>query len=128
MNKIWLVAGAISVCVLVLVAWLFIGNLGGFSQFLGQKSKEAYSDEQLKFVGTWAAPGSVSLTFFSTESYRKGVDEGTWTLEDDRLLLFEGDNTQPWIAYEYVFYEDDTLLRLTEVGQVESLLLTKQSL
>jgi hypothetical protein len=128
MNKIWVTVGGISLFVLLLGAWFFIGNLGGFSQFLGEKSKEAYSDEQLKFVGTWTAPGSVSLTLFSTGSYRKGVVEGTWALENGLLVLSEEGETPSQVTYEYVFSENDTLLQLTEVGQEESLLLTKQSL
>ena len=126
MNKILLVVGAVLVCVLLLSTWLFIVDFGGFSSFLGKKSQEAVENEKVKFLGTWTTSEHGIFTFFSTGFYRQTAAEGLWVLEDNRLLLFEGERSLPSVTYSYVFSENDHIVQLTDEMTGELLVLTKQ--
>ena len=127
MTKIYLVAGIIIVCLLMLGAWFFVGGLGGWSQMLGEKSKGTYGSEQMKFVGVWYGETEFgSISFSSTGSFRKGIFDGTWKLESVNVQLYGLDGKQYWTSYTYSFSNDDTLLRLTEHDTGETVLLEKQ--
>jgi hypothetical protein len=127
MNKVWVVAGVILFLVLLLGAWLFIVDFGGFSQLLGQKTKEAFRDEILRFVGTWHASEFGTITFFATQTYRKGIDEGTWKLQNHTLALYKLDSSQPFVTYQYSFSMNDTTLQFTEINSADSIVLTRQN-
>ena len=126
MNKVWLVAGVVLLCVVLLGAWFFVVDLGGFSQFLGKKTKQVIQDEPLRFVGTWNAPGYGTITFFATQTYRKGVEEEAWKLRNETLLLYEFDQSQPSVLYHYSFSENDTQLQLTDISNAEHIIFMRQ--
>ena len=127
MNKIFLVAGIIIVCLLMLGAWFFVGGLGGWSQLLGEKSKGTYGSEQMKFVGVWYEGAEFgSISFSSTGSFRKSVFDGTWKLESGNVQLYGLEGRQYWTSYTYSFSNDDTLLTLTEPNMHETIVLEKQ--
>ena len=52
MNKTWAFTLIIVCGVLVLTAWLFVGDFGDFAKSLGEASKNIISDEKTRFIGT----------------------------------------------------------------------------
>ncbi|MBN1280138.1 MAG: hypothetical protein JXA00_00645 [Candidatus Thermoplasmatota archaeon] len=127
MKDVWILAGVILLCVLILGAWLFIGEMGGFSLFLGEKSEEATSDEFLRFVGSWYNEEYGSITFFGTKTYRRGAEEGTWRVQNTTLSLYTLDGASLVAAYQYHFVDQDASLQLSTAGSIDIVTLTRQS-
>jgi len=126
MNKIYLVAGPIIACILLIGGWFFVVGLGGWSQMLGEKSKDTVGSEQMKFVGVWYGGTDFgSISFSSTGSFRKGVFDGAWKIESGVVQLYGLEGRQYWTSYAYSFTNDDTTLRLTEPNTNEIIDLKK---
>ncbi len=53
MRKIWILAGIIGILIIVISAWLFIGEFSSFAKSIGKKSEDIVLTEKSKFVGTW---------------------------------------------------------------------------
>jgi len=127
MNRIYLAAGLIIVCILLVGGWFFVVGLGEWSQMLGEKSKDTVGSEEMKFVGVWyGEPDFGLISFSSTGSFRKGVFDGAWKLESGVVQLHGLDGKQYWTSYTYSFFNDDMHLILTEPNTNEIIDLKKQ--
>jgi hypothetical protein len=126
MKKVWVLVGVVLLCVLCIGAWFFIADLGGFSQLLGNKTKNALSDQSARFLGTWTSQEFGTITFFSSKMYRMGSQEGVWVIDTETVSLYETGDDAPLVVYQYVFSENDSLLQLTNGITEEQIVLRRQ--
>lgn len=132
MNKIWVLTGIIVCGVLVLSAWLFIGDFGGFAKYLGEKSKNIISDEKIRFIGTWETTYNESTSVGYNGIYRFSSDgacsvgglTGTWNIKDEKLEIVYYEGTAI-LSYDYFFFDDDDKLILIDADSGETLVFTK---
>ena len=122
MKKIYIVAGIVLLFVLILTAWLFIIDFGGFAQKLGGGAADIASNEKSEFIGTW------ETTYIEDDDrfvgyngvYRFSIDGTgsvggltcTWDIENDTLVIdyYGGVST---LTYDYSFENDADILVLT---------------
>ena len=123
MKKIFIVAGAIFLFVLLLSAWLFIIDFGNFAQTLGGGVGDILLDEKIKFIGTWETTyledddrfvGYNGIYMFSSDG--TGLIGGlscTWDIVDSKLIIryYEGFAT---LTYDYSFSDDVITLSLND--------------
>ena len=129
MKKILIFAGIILLCVLILSAWFFIGNLGNFTQFLGRESTEIFANEKSRFIGTWETNDTLfTYTFKSDGSFIYNHVQGTYEInENNRVLLIYGpDEESSSLNYSYQFSTDDTILNLYDVDTLEATIVLKK--
>ena len=122
MNKILIFAGIMLLCVLILSAWFFIGNLGNFAQFLGRESTEIFTNEKSRFVGTWETNDTLfTYTFKPDGSFIYNHVQGTYEInENNRVLLIYGhDEEYNSLNYSYQFSTDDMILSLYDLDTLE---------
>ena len=121
MKKIFILAGAVLLFVLLLTTWLFIIDFSDFAKSLGEKTKDTGTDEKSKFIGTWETTyfegdesfiGYNGIYKFSSDG--TGTIGGltcTWNINNYTLIInyYEGSST---IVYDYFFSENYELLTL----------------
>ena len=122
MNKILVFTGVMGCCILVLSAWFFIGEIGGFAKFLGEESEEIANTEKSKFVGTWESQDETTLillgntvTFFSDG--RVGLQGSmpnyeTFQIENEKLII---SLSGIQYTFDYLFSNDDNTLSLRNI-------------
>ena len=84
MKNILIFAGVILLCVLILSAWFFIGNLGNFAQFLGKESTDIFANEKSRFIGSWK----------TTKDYSSLLYTYQFSNDDTILTLTNADNLE----------------------------------
>ena len=133
MKKIFILAGAILLFVLLSTTWLFIIDFSIFAENLGEGVKEGALDEKTRFIGTWETlhiegddrfVGYNGIYTFSAD--RTGSIGGllcTWDISDGKLVIhyYEGFAT---LTYDYSFTDDEDKLVLTSSD--DSLTFTKK--
>jgi hypothetical protein len=94
-----------------------------------------FSDKS-KFVASWKGTYeyggigglSVSITFLSDGTYTASLplktESGTWDVKDGKLVKAGG--TNPAVAYNYVFSNNDNAVTLTSTTENEQWVLAKQ--
>ena len=137
MNKVWVVAGVVLCFVLLLGAWLFLGDFGNFAKLLGEEAKDATLGEQNNLIGTWLLDSSDdSIAFLSNGGYSSTMvryGAGTYVFEGDVLVLTvqvgesNGDSAfaEGEVTYDYDFLDDTTLV-LTHIESGAREIFTKQ--
>ena len=129
MNKILIFAGIIFLCVLILSAWFFIGNLGNFAQFLGKESTDIFANEKSRFIGSWETTEDSSLyTFKPDGSFTYNYIQGTYEINKNNTVLLNYDSYEDSssLLYTYQFSADDRILTLFDVDNLENhLIFTK---
>jgi len=87
----------------ILLMLIFVGLSGCTDE--GNNGSIGVSDDMAKFVGTWRYGSESNLlkyTFFSNGTYSHGSTNGTYEIEDGKLVLY-GFTT---LRYEYLFSDD----------------------
>jgi hypothetical protein len=122
MNKVWIVAGVILCIVLLLGAWVFLGDFSNFAKRLGSEGKDIALGDQNTIVGTWVLNGTdCSITFLSNGGYTSTLRHygaGTYFFEDGTLVFnieiseINGDSefTVSEMIFDYDFFDDNTLI------------------
>ena len=131
MNKILIFAGIILLSVLLLSTWFFIGEVGNFAQFLGQKSQEIVEGEENKFIGTWETTGGPTLKLSSDGTASNGLNNGIYEIKEGKLVITYS-NLNSWdediYTYDYSFSNNDETLILTDINTEETTTYTKKQL
>ena len=123
MKKIFILAGAILLFVLLSTTWLFMIDFSIFAENLGEGVKEGALDEKTRFIGTWETTyiedddrfvGYNGIYRFSSGG--TGSIGGllcSWDISDDNLVIhyYEGIAT---LTYVYSFSDDGDTLVLTD--------------
>jgi len=123
MKKIWVLAGIVSLFVIIISLWFFVGKLSNFAYTLGDTSKEVVNDDETKFIGTWATgDGSTGYIFHSDKSFYNSLTgyDGTWEVKQEELLLTYSTGYE--VQMNYLFSDNDNNLALTLFGTDETIL------
>jgi len=124
LKKILIFAGVIFICVLILSAWFFIGNLGNFAQSLGKESTDIFANEKSRFIGPWETTKDSSLyTFKPDGSFTYASIQGTYEINKNNTVLLNYDSYEdsPSLLYMYHFSNDDAILTLTNADNLEDI-------
>ena len=129
MKKIFVFAGAVLLFILLLTTWLFIVDFSDFAKVLGDKTKDAGTDEKTKFIGTWETTYiEGDKRFFGYNGIYKFSSDGTgtvgglicsWEIKNSQLIidLYEYSSK---IIYKYFFSEDfESLTLYDSKGSIE---------
>lgn len=129
MNKIFIVAGCVLVCTLLLATWFFFGNLGSFSRHLGEQSTHLIEEQQLRFIGTWTIEEDNSFFRFKSDcSFTHNTITGTYDVTTNEIVSLDYTDNMYYTSsdYYYQFSQDDTKLTLSTLDNPEiSMVLTK---
>jgi len=122
MKKIYILAGAVFLLVLILMCWFFIFNYYEFATNLGKKSKDAALNEESRFIGTWETEyieednrfiGFNGIYVFSSDGTGSiGGLSSTWDVEEGKLIIYYYERISS-VSYEYSFSEDESILTLS---------------
>ena len=124
MKNILIFAGIILLCVLILSAWFFIGNLGNFAQFLGKESTDIFANEKSRFIGSWEATKNSSLYMFKPDgSFIFSSKQGDYEINKNNTVLLNYGSYEDFstLRYTYQFSNDDTILTLTNIDNLEDI-------
>ena len=128
MNKILWISGIIIIGVILLGAWLLIGEFSGFAFNLGEESKDIGTNEKTKFIGIWETTyieddnrfiGQNGIYKFSIDG--TGTIGGltcTWDINEGNLTIDHEGEREP-IFYNYTFTNNDTLILTNINGSLE---------
>ena len=99
MKKIFILAGAVLLFVLLLTTWLFVIDFSDFAKSLGDKTKDTGTDEKSKFIGTWeTAYFESDERFFGYNGIYKFSSDGTgiigglictWDIKNYQLIFHQ---------------------------------------
>ncbi len=122
MKKIYILAGAVLLLVLIIMCWFFIFQYFDFAQNLGKKSEEAALIESSRFIGTWESDfieGDVRfigyngiLIFHGDKTGSIGGITSTWELKESQLIIYYYKGISS-VTYDFSFSEDEKHLILT---------------
>ena len=117
MKGVWIVAGIVLFVVLLLGAWLFIFQFGGFAFFLGDEAKEIVENENSvedRFIGTWkdADTPPMSIVFYEDMTCKYSGVNANWKLTNNNLVIYTDENT---LLFDYDFDKNNEKLYLTNI-------------
>ena len=122
MKKIYILAGAVLLLVLILMCWFFIFNYYDFATNIGKKSDEAALNEKSRFIGTWETEfipgdsrfiGTNGIFIFHLDGTGSiGGLQSTWDIDEGQLIIYYNDGISS-ITYDYSFSDDENTLILS---------------
>ena len=82
-----------------------------------------------KLFGVWETRGTYStiLMFFPDGTWLSENSDGTWGIEDSKLVITKGEETGVVTTYEYSFSDDGTMLTLKNIDDGETLVYVKNN-
>ena len=128
MKKILIYAGILSCCILILAAFLFIGDFGGFANLLGKESKKVINNDTINnFIGTWDIENKEEqLVFFSNKTC-SGFINGKYDFDSNKIFINTSNEISTTkLEYNYFFSDFYETLTLSNVDSNEGLILQKQ--
>lgn len=106
MKKIFLLAGFVGCCVLLLSGFVLIVDFGDFANFLGSESKKIVEGKEDRFIGTWNIENEEEQLAFHSSGTVSGYMDGKYEIYEERLFInMSFDNEL--ISYEYNLYFSD---------------------
>jgi hypothetical protein len=121
MKKIFILAGAVLLFVLLFTTWFFIIDLSDFAKSIGEKTKDTATDEKSKFIGTWETTYiEGDDRFVGYNGVYKFSSDGTgtigglicsWDIKNNKLVIDYFEESMNLI-YDYFFSENYELLTL----------------
>jgi len=126
MKKILLFAGILSVFILILAGFIFIGDFGGFANFLGGKSKDIIDIETNKFVGKWDIDNEKQQVEFCSNKTVNGYFEGNYEFTAKKIFINTTFNDEIiTFQYSYFFSDNDDTLTISEIESGKGFILHK---
>ena len=129
MKKIYVVAGAVLLVVLLLFAWLFVIDFSIFADTLSEGAENITSDDESRFIGIWETPyipGDERFVGFN--GIYKFNSDGTGTIGTrlcdwdviDNQLIIDYNVGLSILTYNFSFSNEENTLALTnEFGTLE---------
>jgi hypothetical protein len=125
MKKIFILAGAILLFVLLLTAWIFIIDFNIFAENLSEGIKEGALDEKSRFIGSWETQyiegderfvGYNGMYIFSSDgSGSIGGLTCTWEISEGKLVIYYYEGITI-LSYDYSFSDDENKLSLSNTN------------
>jgi len=80
------------------------------------------NSEMNRFVGSWESRGMTIFTFRYDGTYKSTITEGTYAVEDGKLICTATNYNNRVLSYYYTFSDNDNILSLNGIGRADSVI------